>query len=92
MCIAGWGTSVAWGVRSDHYARFCIIASNIGATAPIGLLSISEAAKVAGLMRDDIHLAMHNGSLRYQRFAGRRVVDPAVLRDFMRTGGRRDAE
>ena len=59
--------------------------------APIGpLLSIAEAAKVAGLFRDDIHQAMHNGALRYQRFAGRRMVDPAVLRAFMRTGGRRD--
>jgi hypothetical protein len=45
---------------------------------------------VAGLLRDDINMAMHNGALRYQRFAGRRVVDPAVLREFMRTGGRRD--
>jgi hypothetical protein len=62
-----------------------------GAAAPIGpLLSIGDAAKVAGMLRDDIHLAMHNGALRYQRFAGRRVVDPAVLREFMRTGGRRD--
>jgi hypothetical protein len=62
-----------------------------GATAPIGpLLSIGEAASVAGLLRDDIHLAMHNGTLRYQRYAGRRMVDPTVLREFMRTGGRRD--
>jgi hypothetical protein len=62
---------------------------NIGASAPIGLLTIAEAAKVAGLHRDDIHLAMHNGSLRYQRYAGRRMVDTSVLRDFIRTGGRR---
>ena len=63
---------------------------NTGADAPIGLLSIAEAAKVAGLHRDDIHHAMRNGALPYQRHAGHRMVDPAVLRAFIRTGGRRD--
>jgi hypothetical protein len=54
-----------------------------GAVAP-GLISIGEAAKLAGVNRDCIDRAMKDGQLRFRRHDGRRMVEPAAVREFQR--------
>jgi excisionase family DNA binding protein len=54
-----------------------------GAAAP-GLISIGEAAKLAGVNRDAIDRAMINGQLRFRRVDGKRMAEPAAVREFQR--------
>jgi len=54
-----------------------------GELSPV-LLSIGEAAIAARVHRDDIDNAMRNGTLRYKRHEGRRMVPPSALREWSR--------
>ena len=56
------------------------------------LLTIGEAAQLAGVPRDTIHDAIYNGRLPFIRVDGRRMVDPSDLRRFARGGGRPHAQ
>jgi hypothetical protein len=49
----------------------------------LGLLSITDASRLAGVHRDDIDCAMRNGRLRYQRIDGRRWTNSTALGEYV---------